>query len=708
MKRELTTILTTVVLTLIMVTACKQNTSIQYPETAKTDHVDTYFGHEIDDPYRWLEDDNSAETKEWVKAQNKVTDQYLSRIPFKEKIKKRLSEVWSYERLSAPSKKGDNLFYYKHDGVKNHPVLYVKNDKTQEEKILIDPNLFSEDGTTSLAGISVAQNGKHIAYAISEGGSDWREVFIREVDTTKDLDDHLQWIKFSDLSWDADGFYYSRYDEPKEGGELSASNTFQKVYYHKMSTPQSQDELIYQNLDKAQQTYSTKVSDNDEFLLLYTGESTQGNTVFIKDLKKKSKWALADSNIVSETNYVATIGNQLIFITDQDAPRYKLVSVNPKKPEIGDWIDLIPEEGDVLKEATVTKDFIIAHYMVDAQSQLKVYDHQGNFLHDIELPTSTGAVTGIEPMKKENKIYYTFTSYTTPHRVMVYDIKSKEATSYFEPKVDFNPEEYVTKLVFVPAQDGAQIPLHIVHKKGITLNGQAPTLLYGYGGFNVVYQPGFDVRILPWLENGGVYVNAHIRGGGEYGDGWYRGGIKLQKQRVFDDFILAAEYLIETGYTKSDKLAIMGGSNGGLLVGAVANQRPELFKVALPAVGVMDMLRYQYFTIGWAWAGDYGRSDDSLEMFNYLLSYSPLHNIPVGDVFPATLITTADHDDRVVPAHSFKYAATLQENYSGENPVLIRIETKAGHGAGKPVSMQIEEVADKWAFTLYNMGEDFK
>lgn len=707
MKAKLTMALT-VIFILVMITACKQKSSIQYPTTAKVDSVDIYFGHKIADPYRWLEDDNSAETKEWVKAQNKVTNQYLNRIPFKEKIKKRLSEVWTYERLSAPSKKGDNLFYYKHDGVKNHPILYVKNSNTQEEKILIDPNLFSEDGTTSLAGASVSENGKYIAYAISKGGSDWREVYIREVESTKDLEDHLQWIKFSDLSWDTHGFYYSRYDEPKQGGELSASNTFQKVFYHKMGTPQSQDKIVYQDLEKSQQTYSTKVSDNNEFLLLYTGESTQGNTVLIKNLKKNSNWVLSDSNIVSETYYIATIGNQLIFLTNQDAPRYKLVAVNPQQPEIGNWKDLIPEEGDVLKEATVTQDYIIAHYMVDAQSQLKVYDRQGNFLHNIELPTSTGAVTGIEPIKDRNKIYYTFTSYTIPHRVIEYNIENKESTSYFEPKVDFNPEEYVTKLVFVAAEDGAQIPLHIVHKKGLSLNGQSPTLLYGYGGFNIVYQPGFDVRILPWLENGGVYVNAHIRGGGEYGDGWYRGGIKMQKQRVFDDFILAAEYLIDTGYTKPEKLAIMGGSNGGLLVGAVANQRPELFKVALPAVGVMDMLRYQYFTIGWAWAGDYGRSDDSPEMFSYLLSYSPLHNIPKGNIFPATLITTADHDDRVVPAHSFKYAATLQENYSGENPVLIRIETKAGHGAGKPVSMQIEEVADKWAFTLYNMGVDFK
>lgn len=707
MKTKLTTTLF-IIFTISLIMSCKQKTSLKYPKATKVDSTDIYFGIEIADPYRWLENNNSTETKEWINAENKITNQYLNQIPFKNKIKNRLTEVWAYEKLSTPSKKGDYIFYYKHDGAQNHPILYVKNIHTQDEKVLIDPNLFSDDGTTSLAGTSVSIDGKHIAYSISKGGSDWREVFVLEVESGDKLTDHLKWIKFSDLSWDNDGFFYSRYDEPKEGDELSATNNFQKVYYHKLGTPQSDDKIIFENPNKAQLTYSAEVSENQDFLILYTSESTQGNTVHIKNLKKEGEWILVDANIISENYYIATINNRLVFLTNQDADRYKLVSINPHNPSIENWEDLILEENNVLKGAKATQNYIVAHYMVDAQSELKVFNTNGEYLHTINLPTSTGAVTGIESLKKENKIYYTFTSYTTPHTVMEYNLNNKESDTYFKPNVDFNSQEYTTKLVFVPAEDGAQIPLHIVHKKDLVLNGQSPTILYGYGGFNIVYQPGFDVRIIPWLENGGIYVNAHIRGGGEYGEGWYRAGIKLEKQRVFDDFILAAEHLIEAGYTSSEKLAIMGGSNGGLLVGAVANQRPELFKVALPAVGVMDMLRYQHFTIGWAWAGDYGRSDDSPEMFRYLLNYSPLHNIPKGDLFPATLITTADHDDRVVPAHSFKYAATLQENYTGKNPVLIRIETKAGHGAGKPISMQIEEVADKWAFTLYNMGDNFQ
>lgn len=698
---------TVVISTLIMTNACTNKQQLNYPKTAKVDTVDVYFGHQVADPYRWLEDDNSAETGAWVEAQNQITNQYLNKIPFRDKIKARLAETWAYERISAPEKKGNYLFYYKHDGIKNHAILYAKDIRTDEEKILIDPNRFSDDGTTSLGGASLSENGEYIAYAISKGGSDWREVFVRDVETGKDLDDHLQWIKFSDLSWDNNGFYYSRYNQPGIGTELSGSNTFQKIYYHKLGTAQEKDVLIYQNLQKPLQTYTAKVTDKNQYLLLYTGESTQGNSVALKNLTNDGKWIMADTSMTSETSYIATVSKKLLFLTNQDAPRYRLVAIDPNNPEQHNWNEVLPESSHVLKNVTLTNNFIIAHYMVDTQSQLKVFSTAGNFLYNINLPTDNGAVTSIEPVKDENRIYYTFTSYTTPHQVLEFDLNTQSATLYFKPKVDFNPDEYETKLVFVQARDGAQIPLHIVHKKGCTMDGQQPTLLYGYGGFNIVYQPGFDVRLIPWLENGGIYVNAHIRGGGEYGDDWHNSGTKMNKQNVFDDFILAAEYLIETGYTNPDKLAMMGGSNGGLLIGAVANQRPDLFKVALPAVGVMDMLRYQYFTIGWAWAGDYGRSDDSEEMFKYLYAYSPLHNIPKSDLFPATLVTTADHDDRVVPAHSFKYTATLQENYSGPNPVLIRIETKAGHGAGKPVSMQIDEVADKWAFTLYNMGLNY-
>lgn len=703
--QKLTLILS--IATIIFMSSCNKQKSIQYPQTATVDVEDDYFGHKILDPYRWLEDDNSEETKQWVEAQNKVTNNFLNKIPFKNKIKKRLQDVWAYERVSAPTQKGDYIFYYKHDGVKNHAILYVENKENNEERILIDPNSFSQDGTSSLATVSISEDGKLVAYAVSAGGSDWREIFVKNVDSGENLEDNIKWVKFSNISWDKNGFYYSRYNEPIEGAELSESNTFQKVFYHKLGTEQQQDVLIYENKDKPLQTYSATVCKDKKYLFINISESTSGNSVIFREINGKQEWQTLDSDIETDTYYISTLNGNFIFLTNTDAPRYKIVSVNPKSPTIEDWADLIPEANDVLKEATITKHKIIVHYMVDAESQVKVFDNKGKFFNKVELPTKSGSVSGIEDIDETDKIYFTFTSYTTPHQIIEYDANENSSSVYFKPDVDFNGDDYVTELIFIPAEDGAQVPLHIVYKKGTILNGESPTLLYGYGGFNIVYQPSFDVRLLPWLENGGIYVNAHIRGGGEYGEDWYRGGTKFYKQRVFDDFILSAEYLIKQGYTNPDKLAIMGGSNGGLLVGAVANQRPELFKVALPAVGVMDMLRYQYFTIGWAWAGDYGRSDDSEKMFSNLLKYSPLHNIPKGNKFPATLVFTADHDDRVVPAHSFKYAATLQNNYKGNNPVLIRIETNAGHGAGKPISMQIEEVADRWSFTLYNMGIKF-
>lgn len=687
-------------------TSCNYNQQIKYPTTKTVDVTDDYFGTKVSDPFRWLEDDNSEETKKWVEEQNKITNKYLDGISSKNKIKKRLQDVWAYERLSAPTQKGDNLFYYKHDGIKNHAILYVKSEN-KEERILIDPNSFSEDGTSSLATVSISEDGKLVAYAISQGGSDWRDIYVKNVETGDDLSDHVKWVKFSGISWDKEGFFYSRYDKPAEGEELSGSNKFQKVFYHKIGTDQSEDKLIYEDKNNPLQTYSASVCDNNKYLFLYISESTSGNAVYFKELNSNGDWKVLDEEITTDTYYITTINDKFIFMTNSDAPRYKLSLVDPKKPSIEYWTDLISETSNVLKSVVTTKNNIVIHYMVDAESQLKVYDHKGNYKNTISLPSESGSVSGMEDIENSDKFYFTFTSYTTPHEIIKYDLNDNSSSVYFKPNVDFNPNDYVTELVFVPAQDGAQVPLHIVYKKGVKLNGTAPTVLYGYGGFNIVYQPSFDIRLLPWLENGGIYVNAHIRGGGEYGEGWYKGGTKLNKQRVFDDFILSAEHLIKHGYTSSEKLAIMGGSNGGLLVGAVANQRPDLFKVALPAVGVMDMLRYQHFTIGWAWAGDYGRSDDSEEMFEYLYKYSPLHNIPKGDTFPATLIFTADHDDRVVPAHSFKYAAELQRNYTGDNPVLIRIDTKAGHGAGKPISMQIDEISDRWAFTFHNMGVKF-
>lgn len=693
----------------ILTFSCKQKATegFSYPVTQTVDTIDTYFGHQVPDPYRWLEDDQSPETKAWVVAQNQVTNAFLQKIPFRDSIKSRLQSVWSYARQSAPKKKGDYQFYYRNNGKQNHSVLYVKKNGDEAERVLIDPNLFSEDGTVSLASVSASKNGKYIAYAISKGGSDWREVFVKDVETGVDLPDHLKWVKFSDFSWDEDGFYYNRYDAPSSGSELSQTNTNQKVFYHKLNSNQDKDVLIHQDPDFPQRNFGAQIDESGKFLLLSTSQSTKGNTLQIRPAKGGQPWLTADNDFITTSSYIGTVNGKLWVVTNNDAARYRLMAINPAKPAYENWEEVIPESGNVLKGISISQDYVIAHYMVDVQSQLKVFNKNGNYLFDIELP-QPGSVSSLETNSKNNQLYFTFNAYTVPEQVLSYNIDNRKLEKEFVPNVDFDSEAYETRLVFVDAQDGAQVPLYIVHKKGLVLNGNNPTLLYGYGGFNVVYPPRFDARLVPWLENGGVYVNAHIRGGGEYGEDWYTSGIKMNKQRVFDDFILAAEKIIEMGYTSNQKLAIYGGSNGGLLVGAVANQRPDLFKVALPAVGVMDMLRYQYFTIGWAWAGDYGRSDDGEEMFRYLFGYSPLHNIPVTNQFPAVLVTTADHDDRVVPAHSFKYIAALQKTYSGNAPVMIRIETKAGHGAGKPISMQIEEVADRWAFALYNMNESFK
>lgn len=677
-----------------------------YPETLTVDTVDVYFGTEIPDPYRWLEDANSEATKQWVEAQNTVTNDFLAQIPFRNAIKERLGEVWNYTTQTVPKKNGDKLFYYRHDGKQNHSVLYVKNLNDSIEKVLIDPNLFSEDGTVSMGSASISPNGKYVAYEISSGGSDWRDVKVRDVETGTDLDDHLKWVKFSALAWDAEGFYYSRYDEPEAGSKLSGSNLYQKLFYHKLNTTQSEDKLIYEDKENPSYMFSGETDNEFNFLCLYVSSSGNGNMLLIKDLKNKSDWKVADPDFETQTGFVAKSRDKILVLTNTGAPRYRLMAIDPANPSVDNWEEVIPESEGVLSEVSLNKDYIIANYMIDVQSRIKLFNHKGEFVRDLEMP-GIATISDITVPKGENRFYFNYTSYITPAKILIYDIESDELTTHFEAQVDFNPEDYEVKMVFIDAEDGAKVPISIVHKKGIVMDGTNPALLYGYGGFNVVYPPRFDARLIPWFENGGIYVNAHIRGGGEYGDDWHRAGTKLNKKRVFEDFILAARYLIDAKYTSSDKLAIYGGSNGGLLVGAVANMEPGLFKVSLPAVGVMDMLRYHLFTIGWAWAGDYGRSDESQEMFSYLYSYSPLHNIPQSDVFPATLVTTADHDDRVVPSHSYKYIAQLQKNYSGTNPVLIRIDTRAGHGAGKPLSMQIEEVADRWAFTLFNMGETY-
>ncbi|WP_010663568.1 prolyl oligopeptidase family serine peptidase [Marinilabilia salmonicolor] len=675
----------------------------EYPATKKVDTVDVYYGTEVADPYRWLEDDQSEETKDWVQRQVKVTNKYLSEIPFRDKIKERLTEVWNYEKQGTPVRKGKYWFFMRNNGLQNQYVVYVKEGIDGEERVLLDPNKLSEDGTVALSDYSVSEDGTYMAYSISRGGSDWREIYVLDVATGEQLDDHLEWVKFSGISWmGEEGFVYSRYDAPAKGEELTNVNEFQQVFYHKLGEKQSEDELIYKDPVNALRNFTAEMDDDNKSIILSGSESTSNNSFLIREWNG-DEWAVADTSFENNTTYLGTVNGKYWVLTDFDAPRYRIMAVTPDNPGIEYWEEVVAEKGDVLNGVALSKSYAVAHYMVDAESKLLVFDFSGEELFEIELP-GRGSVGALRTIRDDDELFYSFDSYNVPGQVIDFNLETKDSNVIFEPEVDFDGDNYETRLVFIEAEDGAQVPLHIVHKKGIELDGNNPLMLYGYGGFNVVYSPGFDVRLIPWLENGGVYVNAHIRGGGEYGEDWHQGGTKLNKQRVFDDFILAAEKVIEMGYTNSDKIAIRGGSNGGLLLGAVVNQRPELFQVSLPAVGVMDMLRYHKFTIGWAWAGDYGRSDESEEMFRYLYGYSPVHNIKSGVDYPATLVFTADHDDRVVPAHSFKYIATLQDKYKGENPVLIRIETKAGHGAGKPVTKQIEEVADTHAFTFYNMG----
>ncbi len=697
----------TAIMGIILIAACTtkvKEIKVTYPDTKKGDVVDNYFGVEVADPYRWLENDTSQETAEWVKAENEVTYGYLEKIEFREDIKERFTELWNYPKYGVPFKEGGKYFFSKNDGLQNQSVLYIQEELDAEPKVLLDPNELSEDGTIAVATSAVSKDGKFLAYATAEGGSDWNKIYIMEIDSRKKLDDEIHWVKFSGISWKGDGFYYSRFNEPDQGLELSSKNEFHKVYYHKVGTPQSEDILIHENLDNPQRNYYAATTDDENFLILYESESTDGNALYYKDLTTPGNEfiKLADG-FEYQYGVVDNIGNAFLVITNDGAPRKKLVMVNLKRTDKKSWKTLIPEKEEVLESATLIGNHIVIEYMKDATSKAFIYDFRGKYVDELALP-GIGSLIGFSGKKDENLAFYLFTSFNFPSTIYKYDISSNSSEIYKESDINFNPDDYVTNQVFYESKDGTPIPMFIVHHKDMKLNGKNPTYLYGYGGFNISLTPYFSVSRLIFLENGGVYAMANLRGGGEYGEEWHKGGIKLQKQNVFDDFIAAAEYLIDQGYTNPDKLAIAGASNGGLLVGACMIQRPELFKVAMPAVGVMDMLRYHKFTIGWAWAGDYGTSDDDSTMFNYLHGYSPIHNLTDGVEYPATFITTADHDDRVVPAHSFKFAATIQEKHVGENPVLIRIETKAGHGAGKPTSKIIEEVADEWGFIFYNLG----
>lgn len=696
------------ILIVVMLASCnksqKRDIKVVYPETATVDHVDTYFGVEVADPYRWLENDTSAETEKWVIEQNKVTQDYISQIPFRDKIKNRLEKIWNYPKLGTPFKKANWVFYFKNEGLQNQAVLYVKEGMDGEARVLIDPNKLSEDGTVALGGISISKDGKYLAYRLNKAGSDWSNIKVMEVATGEDLPDNIEWVKFSGASWKDDGFFYSRYPEPEEGKEYSNVNEHHKIYYHKIGDTQDKDILIYENPSKPQRTYYAGTTDDERFLIISETESTTGNALYFKDLNNKnSKITQIVKGFEKDYSVIDNIDDKLIIITNQDAPKYKVVLVDTKTPT-SNWVDFIPEKNEVLQGIKFAGDKLFAMYMKDATSVVEILDTDANFLSFLELPT-LGSIGSFSGEKDDNTLFYSFTSFTFPSVIYSYDIENNVSTEYFRPDIDVDLTNYETKQVFYTSKDGTKVPMFIVHKKDIKLDGNNPVMLYGYGGFNISLTPGFSISRTIFLENGGVYAMPNIRGGGEYGEEWHMAGTVLNKQNVFDDFISAAEYLIEQNYTNPNKIAISGGSNGGLLVGACMTQRPDLFKVALPAVGVLDMLRYHKFTIGWAWATDYGTSDDETQ-FHYLLKYSPLHNINDSTCYPATLITTGDHDDRVVPAHSFKFAATLQANQSCDNPVLIRIETNAGHGGGKPTSKVIDEVADTYAFMFYNLGMD--
>nr|WP_315198268.1 prolyl oligopeptidase family serine peptidase [uncultured Flavobacterium sp.] len=674
---------------------------ITYPLTAKGETVDLYFDTKVSDPYRWLEDDKSAETAAWVKEQNKVTYDYLSKIPFREALKSRLEKLWNYEKITAPFKEGNFIYYYKNNGLQNQSVLYRKNAKGKEE-VFLDPNTFSRLGTTSLGGVDFSKDGSKVAYSISEGGSDWRKVILMDVNNFKKLEDTLVDIKFSGVSWKGnEGFYYSSYDKPK-GSELSAKTDQHKLYYHKLGTPQKEDKVIF-GADQKRRYVGGYVTEDNHYLVITASNATYGNELYIQDLtKSNSPIVTIVDDFNSDNSIIENEGSKLFIETDLNAPNKRIVSVDVSNPKPENWKDVIPETENVLTPTTGAG-YFFANYMKDAVSIVKQYDYSGKLVREIQLP-GLGTATGFGSKKGEKTLYYSFTNYITPGTIYSFEPKAGKSAVYEKPKVDFKSEDFVSTQVFYTCKDGTKIPMIITHKKGLKLDGNNPTILYGYGGFNISLTPAFSVSNAVWMENGGIYAVANLRGGGEYGKKWHDAGTKLQKQNVFDDFIAAAEYLIAQKYTSSSFLAIRGGSNGGLLVGATMTQRPDLMKVALPAVGVMDMLRYHTFTSGAGWAFDYGTSADSKEMFEYIKGYSPVANVKSGVQYPATMVTTGDHDDRVVPAHSFKFAAELQEKQSGTNPVLIRIDINAGHGAGKSLAATIQESCDIQAFTLYNMG----
>lgn len=679
---------------------------LTYPESARMDQVDIMHGIPVSDPYRWLEDINSQQTRDWIEAQNSLTFQHLSQIPAREKINQRISELWDFEKYGIPFKRGGRYFFTHNDGLQNQNVLYWMASLDAEPRLLLDPNELSEDGTVALIDFAVSEDGRLVAYGLAAAGSDWQDWYVREVDTARDLDDQLQWVKFSGAAWTPDGrgFFYSRYDAPEEGLAYKGANYYHKLYYHCIGTPQAQDELVYERPDQKEWGFGGRVTHDGRYLVITVWKGThRENGVFYKDLHQQSGRVI---ELLSEFDaayeFVGNDGSIFYFFTDLTAPLSRVVAIDIDNPERSNWKEIIPEAADALKSVSLVADLFVASYLRDAHSHVVVLDKSGGRVREIELP-GLGTVEGFYGHRDESETFYLYTGFTTPGTVFRYDVRTGERSVFREPKVSFDRDAYVTKQVFYHSEDGTRVPMFISYKKGLELDGSNPTYLYGYGGFNIPLTPSFSVSNLVWMEMGGVFALANLRGGAEYGKHWHAAGMKLKKQNVFDDFIAAAEWLIENKYTRTPKLAIGGRSNGGLLIGACMTQRPDLFGACLPVVGVLDMLRFHKFTIGWAWTSDYGSPDDAQE-FEALLAYSPYHNVKTGTAYPATLIATGDHDDRVFPAHSFKFAAALQAAQAGSAPVLIRIETKAGHGMGKPTSKLIEEAADLWTFLVWALG----
>ena len=705
MQRRILNLFTFFVVSAFLVTGIFAQGGFDYPKAKKVNQVDNYHGTTVADPYRWLEDPDSTETKAWVDAQNKLTANYLRTIPQRTQIKQRLTKLWNYEKYSAPFTQGGKYFYYKNDGLQNQSLLYVAKSATDTGKVLLDPNKFSADGTTSLAGLSISNDGKMLAYGISVGGSDWREWRFMNIETGKRMKDVLKNIKFSGVSWakDGEGVYYSRYPKPNEKTKLKDAVFNQKMYFHKIGQTQKRDKLIYERPDNKKLSVGGGETEDGRWLIVNVSDGTIRKwKVYYKDLLNKNSKLTPLEDKFGKLSMVGNIGATFFFRTDRDAPMGKVMSVNVLGGQKV-WRDVIPEAKETLRGVTLLNNQFVLNYLKDAYTQIKIHDISGRFVRDVNLP-GIGSAGGFGGKRYDKETFYSYSSYNTPPTIYRYNMETGQSSIFRRAKVDFDPNDYEVKQVFYESKDGTKVPMFIVHKKGITLDGSNPTLLYGYGGFNISMRPGFSVSRLAWMEMGGVYAVANLRGGGEYGEKWHKAGTKLQKQNVFDDFIAAAEYLKDKKYTSKKRLALRGGSNGGLLVGAVMTQRPDLFQVALPAVGVLDMLRYHTFTAGAGWAYDYGTSEQSKEMFEYIKAYSPLHNVKAGVEYPATMVTTGDHDDRVVPSHSFKFAAELQAKQAGNNPTLIRIETNAGHGAGTPTSKVIDLYADMFGFTLYNMG----